>query len=343
MKNESSLANHLLRTNVQSSFAQRVNPRHAGFRQMRGAAIIMAMLIMALSTVIISGLFWRQNVTVRSIENRLALSQTRWIERAATDWARVILRQDLNISVADHLGEIWALPVAETKMDETVTAGAKIDNGSTNASLSGQIVDMQGRFNLNNLVQNGIPNPVEIESFGLLLTTISLPKGLSDALVEHLMLISKKPDAGPGESGQQKTDTVGGFPLKRTADLAQIKGFDPRVISTLDPFVVILPVPTKININTASAEVIASRVAGLDLAAARSLVVQREKAFFPSIAKASSLLNLSQGLPDALWSVSSSYFLVRGVVKFERVESRSDTLLERKPDKTIEVIWQDRY
>ena len=329
--------------NFRTGNPRRTVPRLHGVRHSHGAAIIMAMLIMALSTVIISGLFWRQNVTVRSIENRLALSQTRWIERAATDWARVILRQDLNISVVDHLGEIWALPVAETKMDETVTAGAKIDNGSTNASLSGQIIDMQGRFNLNNLVQNGIPNPVEIESFGQLLTIISLPKGLADALVEHLISISKKPAAAAAEPNSSKSNGASGFALKRTADLAQIKGFDPRVISVLDPFVVILPVPSKINVNTASAEVIAARVAGLDLAAARSLVVQREKAFFPSIAKAASLLNLSQGLPDALWSVSSSYFLVRGVVKFERVESRSDTLLERKPDKTIEVIWQDRY
>ena len=311
-------------------------------KPMQGAAIIMAMLIMALSTVIISGLFWRQNVTVRSIENRLALSQTRWIERAATDWARVILRQDLNISTVDHLGEVWALPVAETKLDETVTAGAKIDSGTTNASLSGQVVDMQGRFNMNNLVQNGIPNPVEIESFGQLLTTVGQPKGLNDALVAHLLSTAPKP-SGALEANPQKNSGPRGLPLKRTADLAQIKGFDPRVISALDPFVVILPVPTKININTASAEVLASRVAGLDLAAARSLVVQREKAFFTSVAKAASLLNASQSLPDSLWSVSSNYFLVRGAVKFERVESRSDTLLERKPDKTIEVIWQDRY
>jgi hypothetical protein len=41
------------------------------------------------------GLFWRQHVAVRSIENRLALAQTRWIERAAVDWARVILQVDL--------------------------------------------------------------------------------------------------------------------------------------------------------------------------------------------------------------------------------------------------------
>jgi general secretion pathway protein K len=81
----------------------------------RGAAIIMAMLIMALATVIISGLFWRQHVTIRSIENRLALSQTRWIERAAVDWARVIMRSDAALGDVDHLGEVWALPVAETK------------------------------------------------------------------------------------------------------------------------------------------------------------------------------------------------------------------------------------
>ena len=59
---------------------------------------------------------------------------------------RVILRADANAGNADHLGEPWAVPVAETKLDETVTAGAKIGDNSRPAMLAGQIIDFLPTF-----------------------------------------------------------------------------------------------------------------------------------------------------------------------------------------------------
>ena len=65
----------------------------SGFtRPQRGAAIVTALLVVALATVIVSSLFYRESVAIRSIENRATLAQTRWIERAVIDWAKVILR-----------------------------------------------------------------------------------------------------------------------------------------------------------------------------------------------------------------------------------------------------------
>ena len=49
----------------------------------RGAAIVTALLVVTLASIVVSGLFWREHVAVRSVENRLALAQSRWIERAA--------------------------------------------------------------------------------------------------------------------------------------------------------------------------------------------------------------------------------------------------------------------
>ena len=49
-------------------------------RLQRGAAIVTALLVVALATVIVSSLFYRESVAIRSIENRATLAQTRWIE-----------------------------------------------------------------------------------------------------------------------------------------------------------------------------------------------------------------------------------------------------------------------
>jgi|GEM_PF-3929238 len=117
-----------------------------------GAAIISVLLTVSLATLIVSGLFLREHITVRSVENRLALTQTRWVERAAVDWSKVILAADLRTGQFDHLGEPWAVPVEETRLDETVTAGARIDDDARAATLSGSMHDAQGRLNLNNLI-----------------------------------------------------------------------------------------------------------------------------------------------------------------------------------------------
>ena len=71
----------------------------------RGAAIVTALLVVTLASIVVSGLFWREHVAVRSVENRLALAQSRWIERAALAWAQVILRADMRTGPVDPPGE----------------------------------------------------------------------------------------------------------------------------------------------------------------------------------------------------------------------------------------------
>ncbi len=312
--------------------------------QQAGAAIIMAMLMMALTTLLISSLFWRQHVTIRSIDNRLALAQTRWIERAAVDWARVILRQDSQIPPlgVDHLTEVWALPVAETRMDETVTAGASIDTAANNASLSGQILDAQGRFNLNNLLTaDHKANSLELAAFRKLLRILGQNEGLADSLLAYQLQTRDTEFDGRRVERSQ-------MPLKRVGDLARIEGFTTEVINTLDPHLVVLPGITKVNLNTATPEVIAARSPNMDLSQARGLITLRERNFFPTLAAASSAAS-GQSFSPEQWSVGSSYFLVRGLVKYDRVTARSDTLLHRRPAgpnsprSVVEVIWQDRY
>lgn len=309
-------------------------------RGQHGAAIVTVLLIVSLATVIVSGLFWREHVAVRSIENRLALAQTRWIERAAIDWARVILANDLRGSNTDWLGEPWATPVADTKLDETVTAGGRIDDrGRAPAMLAGQIFDAQGFLNLNNLVVGGMRQPAEVEAFGRLLELL----GKSSALAEQLAarLLAAAPPAGVQPTA---------LPMKRLADLRELPGFDDETIGALEPFAIFLPLRsgfTKVNVNTAPAEVIAARVPSLEgnLARARAMVEQRTRqSFFKSTSDAANALADPQGLDANQWSVVSDHFLLRGVIRYERVVSRTDTLLRRTgPGQPVEVVWQDRY
>jgi general secretion pathway protein K len=330
-------------------------------RRQSGAAIVTALLIVALATTIVSALFARQSATVRTIENRLAITQARWIERAAIDWARVILRQDARSSSTDHLGEPWAVPVADTRVDASVGAGGALDSGATPATLSGQILDMQGRFNLANVVPGGRVDPVEAAALASLLTLVGQPSSLAEPLIARLLAatpIAKDASGGAGGAGAGAGAGTGtgvgagsanpsrptAFPIRRAADLLTVPGFDAVAVAALEPLIVMLPRAAPVNINTASAEVIAARTGGMDLPQARAFVATRERVPFRDLTDANQAYEpQAQIFKAERWGVTSAWFLVRGAVRYDRIESRSDTLLERKGRELVELVWQDRY
>lgn len=302
----------------------------------RGAAIITAMLVVTLAAVVVSSLFWREHVAVRSVENRLALSQARWIERAALDWAKVILRADQRAGPVDHLGEPWAVPVVDTRLDETVTAGAKLNEGARNALLAGQIYDAQARFNLTSLAgANGAPSDLHVKAFRKLLAGLGRPESLADLVLARVLQSVPRVFEG-------KVVPAARQPLTRTADLLDIPGVEPAALAAIEQFVIVLPRPTAVNVNTATPEVLAAVIDGLDVSGARRFVSRRERTFYRTLEQASADLDSRPVLSPALLAVGSSFFTVTGLIRYDRVESQSETLLERLTDR-IEVVWQLRY
>ena len=306
-----------------------------GCARQRGAAVIVALLVVALATTIVAGLYLRENVSVRGIENRLALSQVRWIERAALDWARVILRADAASGSVDHLGEPWAVPVADTRLDETVTAGARLGDAARPATLSGRIVDAQSMFNLNTLLQGDRPASPAVASLRRLLLSVGQPEMLADAMLARVTASQSRVVEGRPVPGSA-------LPLFRLEDLRDIPGFNVTSLEALRPFVTVLPGATPVNINTAPAEVLAAVVPDLDLAAARRFVARRERAVFRSLDEAAAAFDGQPVLPSGQLSVNSSHFIVRGVIRFERVEAVTEALLARNGQK-IELLWQQRH
>lgn len=313
---------------------------HGAIRGQTGAAVVTAMLVVALATSVVVTLFVRESVAMRSIENRLALSQTRWIERAAVDWAKVILRSDAATGAIDHLGEPWAVPVAETRLDETVTAGARIGDQRRPATLSGQLIDAQSRLNLAALVQSGQPSALHLAAARRLFVLLDLPESLADAVAQRLTRAQPRSVDGRAVPAEQP-------PLIRLAELITVAGFDAAVVERIEPFMTIVPqlpeapVATQVNLNTAPAEVLAAIVPDMDLSAARRFVERRRDTFFRDLDDAAQRIDGRPVLPQAMLGVGSAYFLLRGVIRFDRVEVASETLLSRGSGR-IDIVWQQR-
>jgi general secretion pathway protein K len=294
------------------------------------------MLVVTLAAVVVSGLYWREHVALRSVENRLALAQGRWIERAALDWAKVILRADARSGPVDHLGEPWAVPVVETRLDETVTAGAKLSDSGRTALLAGQINDAQARFNMRSLASgSGAPSDPHLKALRKLLGLLGRPESGADLILARVL--QSVPRTFEGKVLRPERP-----PMTRLADLLDIPGLDPATVRALEPFAIVLPRPTTINVNTAAPEVLAAAVEPLDVAGARRFVARRERTFYRTIEQAGNDMDGRPTLNGALLAVGSAFFTVNGVIRYDRVEAQSETLLERMGDR-VEVIWQLRY
>jgi general secretion pathway protein K len=144
-----------------------VPPALPGSRQ-RGAALLTAMLIVALVATLATSMLWQQWRAVQVEAAERARAQSAWILSGALDWARLILREDARNGGPDHLGEPWAVPLAEARLSTFLAADKANTEDAPDAFLSGSIIDAQARFNLNNVLLNGT-NRIDKDQLAVLL------------------------------------------------------------------------------------------------------------------------------------------------------------------------------
>ncbi len=300
----------------------------------------MALFIAALATVIVSGLFWRQFVLLRTVENQQLVAQSQLLLRGALDWARSILREDAATSNYDALTEPWAQPLAETRLDQLGESSAL----ASQASMAGSIEDAESRLNLRNLVRNdGSPDEAQRAALTRLATLLSLPDPTAD-LISAYVIHSFAPGAPASASAPGASPGNRPLPLVFPEDLARIPGLDPAVVSRLAPYVVVLDDRAPVNFNTAPAEVIAASIAGLSLSDARGLVAERDRSYFVSTGDIRNRLRgRGQGFSDNDVSVGSRYFFIRGEIKLQRADTRMEALVKRGPNGQrlpVDMLWE---
>ena len=68
----------------------------------KGVAVISAMLLAALTTVIVGQLVWEQQLLISELDNQQNAVQTQWMADGAIQWARPVLTEDARTSELDH-------------------------------------------------------------------------------------------------------------------------------------------------------------------------------------------------------------------------------------------------
>lgn len=308
------------------------------FRLQRGAALLTAMIIVTLITTLAASMVWQQWRAVQIEVAERARMQSSWILSGAADWAKLILVEDAKTGGADHLGEPWAVPLAEARLS-TFLAADKDNNTDTGpeAFLSGSITDVQSRYNLRNLVDNtGKVSETEVNSLKSLLQAINVSAGVADRVAAGL-----RDSIGPAAGGATTSQAAPLLP-RDVSQLAWL-GIDADSIRLMKPYITILPVPTPVNTNTASAEVLLAAIQGLDLGTSQRIVQTRQRNYFKSTAEVLALLPkaIADTVVPTKVSVSSAFFEVRGRLRLADRVLEESTLMERQGT-TVVVLSRQR-
>jgi general secretion pathway protein K len=317
-------------------------------RAQRGVALITVLLLFALATVIISGVEVARYANTQRASSVLESEQAYLLCLSGEELARVMLADDFVINPnTDHLHEKWAAANI-----------LEVDNGYIEVSIE----DAQGKFNLNNLISNtGIADLNYKLAFQSLIDNVLHDETRSALLAGEAADWLDIDNTNGVEDAVYLSETIpyrpANSPVTDISELRWLKDMDMPTYRLLHqeifPFMVALPKskvagatdPTRININTVSAPVLAA-VLGMVPADAEKAVqmIQANQDGFSDVAQAYPLF--PPQVQSALGQNAvtyTEYFQVRVRARFADHYAFLTSLVFRDHQKgTLSVLSRDR-
>jgi general secretion pathway protein K len=277
----------------------------------KGAALLVAMVVLTLVSTLAAGMVWQQARAIEVESAERTRAQAAWILTGALDLGRVLLRIDARKPGVDDLNEVWATELEEASLSSLLAQDRNNNvEGAPEAFLRGRIRDAQDRYNLRNLVDPATHKIVEAELAALtrLCETAAVAPETAQTLASGLQAALQAEKPGEGEAN------AGAILLPQTVDQLVWFGLDADTVRRLQPYVGLLSEPTPLNVNTASAEVIAGVIAGLDLGSAKRIVNRRP---FKALQDLRSDIPGEGALDAKRLSVNSNYFEISGRLRMD--------------------------
>jgi general secretion pathway protein K len=283
---------------------------------------VAALLIMALIGTLAATLSWNNVFDLRRTMSMIYHDEGTQAAYGAESWVAIILRQDAEDGPSDHLGEIWAQPFPVLPIESESVRGA----------LTGELLDLQGRFNVNNLIgANGAVDPIALEQFQRLLLSLDLDPRFAGLAADW---IDADEDTGfpdgaedPIYSSMTPPYRTANSSIATVSELMALEGMDRESFARLAPFISALPGRTPLNVNTAPAPVLQSLADNLSPADVEGLIAQRANGGFIDVQNVFTPIVGEDVLPTL--TDASSFFQLKVVVQIATVRVTYYSVLYR--------------
>lgn len=319
--------------------------------QQQGAALVVALMVVAIVSVLVTTVANDSLVTFRRVENQLHSQQAYAYLLAAEGVARRALLEDLMIDrktrYIDSDIEQWAVTGLEFATEHGV--------------ISGQLSDLTGRLNIGTLGHRETKNnsySLDQQRFVRLLQALPLEEPLdlnsaeelANAVFDWIDEDDRVRNPGGAESYYYASAEPAGRPANRAAvsvsELRWVKGMTAEIFKTLQPHICALPAAQgAINLNTASLEVLRSLNTDKDL---QPLVKEDAESILAWRQKEGALSDFSlftgqelvtRNIDTRGLSFKSEYFQLTAHTEFLSREFRLASILHRSAAKgTVQVV-----
>lgn len=277
-----------------------------------GIALITAVLVVALAAMASTAILVSAHIAIRRTANLQESELAWWYASGVESWVKSLLERDLDTNGFDALTDIWAQPVDYLPVDEGFARG--------------QIIDLQGRFNLNNL---GTPDTndyaQQVEVFVRLLRVLDVAeeyqaRGLAAAIRDWIDADSEPTGTDGAEDNEYlRLDPpyrAGNRMLTSVSELLAIRGMTKEIYVKLAGVVSALPqTGVPINVNTAPLPVLYALAAEprpqIETFAMERLErpAESEQALFNAEGPYT-----GEDAPQSMMAVKSSFFALRSEV-----------------------------
>jgi general secretion pathway protein K len=314
---------------------RRRRPELGAPRAQRGVALLVAILIVALGTILAAAIAYENAMTFRRGAATFAFDQALLVQQGAEALAAYGLRlAQKSDPQHTYASQGWARPLGPIEVVPGVM-------------LTAQLEDLQGRFNLNNLVrQDGTPDPVQVAAFQQLLAMLGLEPRWADFMVDWIdRNISPVTPDGAKDSvymGQTPPYRTPNRYITSASELLALPGFGRERYVALAPFVTALPYGTKINVCTARDKVLDAYLGHSDFQSdPEGLAKNRATATtcFPKLS------DYQPAADPAVWKnissklqMTSSYFRLTSLVTIGSTEFNLYSLLLQDPTGQVRPV-----
>lgn len=210
----------------------------------QGMALLMALVMLAIASSLAVGIWYSNQLSLARISNLQKSYQAKHYSQGMLLWASDILREDYAQDEYQHDSSLdaWHQGIQGMLVEDAI--------------LSGTLVGLNNRFNVNNLIINGLKSEPHLSYFRRLLLALELDVGLADKAVdwidadqipepngaEDFVYLSKSP-------GYQTSSSY----FKHVSELSLLDGLSQTDFARLSPYISTLPIQngaTRMNVST---------------------------------------------------------------------------------------------
>ena len=313
----------------------RAGGRPPALRRQRGVALITAILLVALATILAATIGYENAMSARRGSATFAFDQSLQVAMAAEAIGAYALRESRKLNASTtYPGQPWSTPYGPVDLIPGVTLEAWLE-------------DAQGRFNLNNLVNpDGSTNPAAVQIFENLLANLGLESKWAPMMADWIDsdTVPNNPDGAEDSVylSQMPPYRAANMIINSASEILALPGFGRDRYLKLAPFITALPQGIGINLCSAPIEVLNALGAPgtANFTDPQSLAQSRQDGCFPAVSDLNKAItdNAARTAADSMVGTLSNFFTLTSIVTIGSTQFALYSLLHQEGDLRVRPI-----